>query len=188
MDTYDGTVDASASLKCALELQAAGVPIVLLPSRETLAGIDSRVGGELGGFTFRRAFSRWYWVVRGPMPLDVAEQVYADPRGRYDVRAGGHCGARHPRDETTWRAPDGRKLAVDPDGKQRAQWAGIVERHPDMKSADDEWMWCDTVGDVPGARAYVEAYHVDTAEGLRLLADMIKSLAPASTPMLAPAP
>lgn len=182
METYWGRTDALASLKCALELQAAGVPFVLLPVGSVIDGVESWAGGVLGDFTFRRAFSRWYWCVHGPMPLDAAEHIYLDPRGRYHVRAGGHGGARHPRKEVTWHAPDGRKILIDPGGKQRAEWIEIVKRNPDMAGADS--VWCDDLAEIAGARGFVELYHVDTHDGLRLIADTIKSLA--STTMMTP--
>jgi len=173
MRSYQG----DASLECALELQAAGVPIVLLSPESILEGVDSRAGGELGSFTFRRSFSRYYWVVRGPMPLDAAQRIYVNPDGRYYVRAGGHGSARHPRDETTWRAPDGRQIAIDPGGKQRAELATLITQHPGLAEKAADYLWCDALEEVEGARGFVELYHVDTAGGLRLLADTIKSLA-----------
>jgi hypothetical protein len=175
MNTYKDKGDAS--LECAIELQDAGVPIVLLPPESIIDGVDSRAGGELGGFTFRRTFSRYYWVVRGPMPLDLAERIYANPDGRYYVRAGGHGSARHPRDETTWRAPDGRQIAIDPGGKQRAELATLIAQHPSLATAAAGYLWCNALEEVEGALGFVELYHVDTAGGLRLLADTIKSLA-----------
>ncbi len=40
-------------------------------------------------------------MVNGPVPLEVAELLYADPVGRTDIRAAGHAGAPPPSDWTT---------------------------------------------------------------------------------------
>lgn len=50
--------------------------------------------GENGDFTFRRTW--YYWVVAGPVPVELAWELYNDPRGRHDVRVAGHCGCPEP--------------------------------------------------------------------------------------------
>jgi len=56
--------------------------------------VPTNLTGKLGPFEFHRAW--YYWIVKGPVPLNVARKLYADPAGRYDVRAGGHCGCVEP--------------------------------------------------------------------------------------------
>jgi len=46
--------------------------------------------GQLGPYSFERAW--YYWIIHGLVPLFVAEEMYRNPIGRYDVRARGHCG------------------------------------------------------------------------------------------------
>lgn len=59
---------------------------------EIVEGED--VSGRLGPFTFKRAWT--YYTVKGPVPLAVAEEMYADPVGRAAVRVAGHCAAPPP--------------------------------------------------------------------------------------------
>src|SRR6266404_4544425 len=50
--------------------------------------------GELGDFEFRRAWT--YWVVEGPVELEIAEKMYEDPVGRTDIRVAGNAGCPPP--------------------------------------------------------------------------------------------
>lgn len=60
---------------CTLELEAAGIPVVALekPYGET----RSTVGGQLGPFSFRRAWV--YWVVEGRMSEEHARAIDSTP-------------------------------------------------------------------------------------------------------------
>jgi len=105
------------------ELEAAGIPCA--PIDSTFRGeVPATVEGRLGAFTFHRLW--YYWSVRGPMPLDAARRLYADPVGSTTVRVAGHCGCPPP----------------------------------------DEW----------ADGGFVHSYHIDSAAGLRLFADAVRSL------------
>lgn len=73
------------------ELLAAEIGLVKI---EPYGEVPATYGGKLGAFTFRRAW--YYWVVKGPMPLEVARKLYEHPRGREVVRVAGHCGCPPP--------------------------------------------------------------------------------------------
>ncbi len=103
------------------ELEAAGIERVAIDRH---GEVPATIGGRLGAFTFRRAW--YYWMVEGPMPLEVARRLYADPIGVADVRVAGHCGCPPP----------------------------------------DEW----------AEDGFVLDYHIDSAVGLRLFADAVRSL------------
>ena len=134
--------------------------------------------GRLGDFTFRRAWR--YWIVDGPMPIEAARELYADPIGEDDVRSGGHCGCPAPDDfGVVWFDADGYELVSDPEGKNEAEWDRLVERGiigaasreekgfrfvPDAKTA--------SVGGV------VTGYHIDSEAGMRLFADVVRRLGP----------
>lgn len=70
------------------------------PLDDDTLGVMERHGLEEGtakafySFVFTRAW--YYWIVSGFVPLDIADKIYQNPNGRYDVRAGGHCGAVNP--------------------------------------------------------------------------------------------
>lgn len=158
---------------CALELQRAGVPIALASEDEHLGEVGSRVVGRLGAFTFERL--RYYWAVRGPLPLEAAVRVYADPIGRRDVRVAGHCGCPPPESPwVEWRRPDGARVVDDPSGKQQAEWDAYVVRHPRDDDGEPVVFSRDPAAD--GARPFVTLYHVDSAEGLALLVAEIRAL------------
>lgn len=75
------------------ELGAVGVQLVDHGTR--IGGeVPTRYTGTLGAFVFKRLW--YYWSVRGPVPLPVACELYADPVGRNDVRVAGHCGCPPP--------------------------------------------------------------------------------------------
>ena len=79
----------AATLACEAELQAAGIPSRVVRPREG-ADVQAHVQGALGKFTLTRSWC--YWVARGPMPLDLAQQIYLQPDAP-SVRVAGHCGA-----------------------------------------------------------------------------------------------
>jgi len=54
--------------------------------------------GRLGALTFHRAW--YYWVVNGPVSLKIAQELYAHPEGKANVRVAGHCGCPAP--QTPW--------------------------------------------------------------------------------------
>lgn len=130
--------------------------------------------GRIGAFTFRRAWS--YWIVSGPMPLDVARRLYADPVGATDIRVNGHCGCPAPGEpggRPTWTLPDGRIVL--------REW-----ERADFEKIGDEWApgWRDkyVFTDDPesiGARGAIDCYHVDSELGLFKIAEAIRSLAEA---------
>ena len=85
------------------ELYLAGVEIVEhdVPLRQE---VPAQLTGSNGQFEFTRCW--YYWVVRGPVPLEVANDMYRHPRGARDIRVAGHCGCPPPdkwaRDEHVW--------------------------------------------------------------------------------------
>ncbi len=63
---------------------------------EVPATIGGQISGPLGPIMLRRAWT--YWVVVGQIPIAIAERLYSDPIGHDDIRAGGDCARRNPRD------------------------------------------------------------------------------------------
>lgn len=160
-----------STVLCAAELGAAGIPLDFLA--EPYGEPRSRVGGILHGFTFRRAW--YYWVVIGMMPIEQARVLYADPVGLRAVRTAGFAGNDSPENHVEWVSADGVDLVIDPDGEQQADWARWAEKSEHMRETMSKLRF---VPEVPSdARGYITSYHVDSADGLRLLADTIRSLA-----------
>lgn len=59
--------------------------------------VPYHVIGNLGDgkFIFKRAW--YYWMVKGNVPIKIANQLYKDPLGEKDVRVVGHCGCPPPK-------------------------------------------------------------------------------------------
>lgn len=154
------------------ELEEAGIPVVTLDA--PYGEVGSWCGGNLHGFTFKRAWC--YWVVEGPMPIAQARAMYATPVGARDVRVAGHCGCPPPDGWAEWKAADGKRLYADPTGKREQEWREMVARHPELADEDHLFRHVSDPSKEPGAVAHVTSYHVDSAEGLRLLANCIRSM------------
>ncbi len=132
------------------------------------------VVGQLGKFTFR--FQNYYWVVDGPMPLEAALKLYADPVGKTDIRCGGHCGALPPEEYgADYFDAEGNLLCSDPEGKELATMNGMIERGVLPVDAMDGNRFVPDKR-VGYARAAVRMYHVDSELGLYILANAIRAL------------
>ena len=59
-------------------------------------GIMVKTMKDYVSFTFERAW--YYWMVRGYVPLDIAVEMYENPKGKKDIRVAGHCACPHPVD------------------------------------------------------------------------------------------
>jgi hypothetical protein len=125
--------------------------------------------GELGKFTFHRAW--YYWVAKGPMPLKNALELYADPAGAHDVRVAGHCGCPPPEAPwITWRDNEGNELI------QMNQKAKIDE-YLAKGFINPEQMKGQVFSEHPEkGHGFVDSYHIDSEVGLRLFADMIRKI------------
>lgn len=148
-------------------LKAAGIPVVEL---DPFPG--DRVGytGKLGPFTFTRSHS-YYWIVKGPVPIDVANELYADYIGKKDVRSGGHCGCPSPSEYgQSLTAQNGKHVLAqkDVDEFRSFMLKGVIPTN-----ALDRYVLPDTPEAV-GAAYFVDLYHIDSQEGLELFADTIK--------------
>jgi hypothetical protein len=159
--------DTRADVFCYDELHAAGIATEMLPAVPR-AEVPARVTGKLGEITLSRAW--YYWVAKGPVPLALAEKLYADPIGARDVRVAGHCGCPPPEEWTDDFDADGNPLCLDPDGSQEAQWDAVIKDFPDMADKRPRF-----VRAYDGTeRRYVMTYHIDSSEGLELFSRMLR--------------
>ena len=158
------------------ELARARIPATRLQERGT-GEVKYTVIGKYGPLEFRRAW--YYWVVEGPVPLEVAQKLYADPVGSTDIRVGGDCGCPPPeRPRVTWTNPKTGKQVwsiLTPDGKDsRATYLEACQNCPSLKGQEDCDEWVDDPATTPGLMGTVDIYHVDTEVGLRLLIDTLR--------------
>ena len=52
------------------------------------------ITGKLGSLVFTRGW--YYWMISGKVPIAIANELYADPVGKEDIRVRGHCGCPPP--------------------------------------------------------------------------------------------
>lgn len=154
------------------ELDRADVPMVEVPRDDIHSEVPYTIEGRLGRFKFRRAWR--YWVVEGPVPIEVACELYVSPVGRKDVRAGGDCTCPHPDTQAEWLDPEGRRLYPDPTGEQEARWRQFIEGHPACRNEPHNFVPDPSV--VPGAHAFVTCYHIDSQEGLNLFVQTVRKM------------
>lgn len=135
--------------------------------------VITSITGRLGPFSFRRAWR--YWVAEGPMPLAVAEGLYADPVGKDDVRVAGHCGCPPPAGPwVTWYDGDGVKLLGMDQREECERYLASGSRA--MKESALRVLAANRFVVDPRAvgAGFVESYHIDSEIGLRLFADAIR--------------
>lgn len=143
------------------ELTAAGIEVV--PIQKGNTEVPYSVVGQLGNFTFKRAW--YYWMVGGDVPLEIAKEMYTTEVGKKDVRVAGHCGCPPPEE---WAFPK-REVLVE---------LGIFqepcEEHPHGNSPTygELAKMCNS-GKITAPR-FVQSYHIDSPEGLKLFADTMK--------------
>lgn len=131
-----------------------------------------RVPHFTGQFTFRHSSHSYYWIVKGPVPVNVAWQMYYDPCGR-QIRVAGHCLAPEPVDPwITWRMPDGTKLA-DLDAEKELDSSPILNED-DLRDFKRGYTFTDDPEKTARAKAYVELYHIDSEVGLRVFVDYLR--------------
>lgn len=95
------------------ELERARIPAVI-DEEINHPEVKARFRGRLGEFVFTRHWT--YWGAYGPVPLEVARELYADPVGATDIRVAGHCGRPPPEPPWLHRWRDGRRVTGDARG------------------------------------------------------------------------
>lgn len=169
-----GNADCDRHIRA--ELTRCGIEVV--EGERTTGEVPYSLAGKLGAFTFRRAW--YYWIVAGPMPLDVARRLYAHPVGKTDIRVAGHCGCPPPEEPwVTWRDDEGNELVPE---SQREECEAMAERLPSIRPFMERQRF---VPDPTAGRGFVESYHVDSELGLYLLAESIRALQSPPAPPVA---
>jgi len=131
--------------------------------------VSCSITGKLGNFTFERACSEW--IVKGRVPLAVAQELYADPVGKTDVRVRGQYDSP-PKAWVEWIAKDGREVFPE---KEEKKFKGFIKKGilRLSESEKNKYIFSDDPKSV-GAEAFITVYHIDTEVGLRLFADTLK--------------
>jgi len=148
------------------ELKTAGITLVDVPLSR--GEVPYRIEGRFANFTFWRAW--YYWVVKGLVPLHVAQELYADPVGKKDVRVDGHCGCPPP--EKPWiHFRDASGVLLVPQDQYDEFVRVFKDEVPEIMKRQNF-----RFSDDPGkeGKPYVECYHIDSQEGLNLFIATLK--------------
>lgn len=130
----------------------------------------ARVPHNTAPFTIKYGHS-YYWIVEGPVPLHVAEAIYADPASDH-IRVAGHCGCPAPVDPwITWRMPDGTTLTSRKEGDN---FAMLAARHVWAKDAMKDYTFSDDPDVKAQVTGYIDTYHIDSELGLRVFIDYLR--------------
>lgn len=138
------------------ELKAAGIPAVRLDRME--GEVKTHYIGILNGFVFTRAW--YYWVVRGWMPLEQAQNLYKHYKD-LNIRVDGDAGNPAPEDYSHCKDSD--KIAQDLFNQYK-------NGEKTMDDINAEYLKLSKQGD-----QFIDTYHIDTQEGLNKFAEAIRS-------------
>ena len=152
---YNLAGNSNATVYIESELQEAGIEIVRGKMRQ--GEVKTNITGRLGEFTFKRAW--YYWIVSGPVPLDVAKEMYATEIGKEYIRVAGHAGCPPPEE---WALPN-----LDDVLSNEMERLGI-----ESISSNKIRELCNN-GEIK-APMFVNLYHIDSQEGLNLFVETIR--------------
>jgi hypothetical protein len=145
--------------------------------------VPASIGGRLGPFTFTRAW--YYWMVEGPMPLNVAKELYAHPEGARTVRVHGHCGCPAPEAWVYWLNDNGSILwprhKYEAELKQFSDSPVMLDSIKNMVDSGEYVVSDDLQKD---GSPYVTSYHIDDQAGLLLFAMKVRDHSLHVSPML----
>lgn len=131
------------------------------------------VFGKLNGFTFR--FQNYYWVVKGTVPITIAEELYEHPVGKTDIRVSGHCGCPHPLEYgSEWTAADGR-IVIGTDHREEFKKLEHLEGYFLPEEVNARYIFNDDPASI-GATCSVDSYHIDSELALYIFINAVKEL------------
>ena len=128
--------------ECEKELTEAGIELIAI-RRE--GEVPSKLGGKYKQFSFIRAW--YYWVVRGPLPLKLAQKLYKE--GPKSIRVNGDI--------------EGIEPNLGESIYYRKEVDTRIERYESIN-----------IKDKTEDNAYIDLYHIDTQEGLNYFVKFLK--------------
>ena len=164
-------INLAGCLECdgyiAQELTEAGIPIVSEDCTES--EVPAHFTGQLAKFHFKRAW--YYWVVSGPVPLEVARALYQTALGKKDVRVVGHCGCPPPDKWVTWFDQEGRRLV---DAEEEKLFDRFVEIGIIPAEEKSQYHFTNPVEFSKLGKGVIESYHIDSQAGLNLFVKTLR--------------
>lgn len=163
-----GNKDADSHIRN--ELTRCGIDSVVA---ETKGGeVPYTIIGKLGKFTFSRAW--YYWVVSGPTPIKMAEELYDGPF-RNDIRSGGDCGCRPP---ATWAHSihEGKQVIT---ASVYAEYVELAKNSPVIQDLIDSQRFKAAYhiidnDDLSPFNSVVNTFHIDSELGLYIFVQALK--------------
>lgn len=126
---------------------------------------------DTGWFEITRGHS-YYWIVKGPVPLDVAKQIYADSAAPL-IRVAGHAAAPAPVDPwITWKFYDGTELASLADEEE---FDRLIAEKLLTQEHKAKYTFTDDPNKIATANGFIETYHIDSDLGLRVFVDYLRN-------------
>lgn len=136
---------------------------------EVWAMVKGHISGPQGQLLeLTRAW--YYWVVQGPVPLDLARRINRDPCAPH-IRVVGHCDAPPPAHPwVTWYYGDKKVVPIEQQEELVRVAKALKIPIPDVLflpyAANHE-------PNIEGAYGVIESYHIDSLVGLRVFADLL---------------
>ena len=138
------------------ELSIAGIPIIELLNNMN-SEVSASIIGHLNGFTFQRAW--YYWIIKGYMPLQYANELY-EKYNDLNIRVAGNSKDTLPEE---W------SESKDYKNKTKAIVNKLFAKEITYDEAEQK---CEEIR--KQGNQFVESYHIDTQEGLLRFAEIIK--------------
>ena len=177
MQNVAGKTPIEADSQLSMELEGAGISVVRAPIPHPHPEVHTHVTGLLGEIVFRRAW--YYWCVDCWIPYAVALEMWNDPLGKKDVRVGGHCGCPSPLEYgTQWVNADTGKDILHT--REKTQCEAVVNSRTDgmlfeiSKKILNENEFADAPSEAAKLHGFVDSYHIDSYEGLKLFVATVK--------------
>lgn len=176
MRNLAGVEEASAYSR--EELERCKINVVDLGRPQDYSEVPTRFKGQLifqeGEFEFTRAWR--YWVVKGKVPLELAQLIYRENVCKTDVRAGGHCGAVEPISQADWYDTETGKQIASLKSKKEFEAASLSSEELMAeigKEGLNKYIFNDNPGEI--GEAFVELYHIDSELGLYIFTEKLKN-------------
>ena len=128
-----------------------------------------RSNGRVETYNLWRAWR--YWVVDGPVPLELAKALYHDEPARDHIRAGGFAGGIDPETQAEYHWYNGKILTTK---DQRVSYEAICPKYSTLEEFDAKYECVDTEAEVRNGRGVVNTYHIDSELGLRVFVEALR--------------
>lgn len=147
------------------ELKRCGINIIKCEKSSGEVGYS--IHGKLDHVTFNRAWR--YYIVKGKIPLEVANKLYENEIGKSDIRVNGHCGCPPPLEQAIYEDAEGNILISKEEMDEINLW---IKKRPDYKFENNY----KNIDEVPIdlRKGYIELYHIDSELGLYVFTEILK--------------